>query len=199
MSSVATTQFRGLPPPFVSLLACDLAVGEKQHAVGHFLNAGIVRDDKDRGAELLVDLEQGLDHADAGLGVQGAGGLVAQQNIRPLRDRARDGDPLLLATRQFGGKMIHAFFEPDQRQRLIGPHRMVGNLGDQGYVLVCREAGDEIVELEHEADMVAAIARQSAVVEGGEVGIAEEEAAGGRAIEAAHDVEQRRFPAAGRP
>src|SRR6516162_3269191 len=192
MSTVATgspAQFRGLPPLLVAVFARNLAIGKEQHAIGHILNGGIVGDDERRGAELLVDLEQGLDHADAGLRIQGPGRLVAQQNIRPLRNRARDCYPLLLPTRKLGGEMVHTLLEPDQRQCLVGPHRIVRDLGDQSYVLVGRQAGDEIVELEHKADVIAAIAGKAAIVEACEVGAVEQDASARRVVKAAQNVQ----------
>ena len=44
--------------------------------------------------------------SDAGLDVERAGRLVAQQHVGPLGDRARDGDALLLAAGQLRRKVI---------------------------------------------------------------------------------------------
>ena len=70
-----------------------------------------------------VDLGQRLEHADAGLAVERAGRLVAQQNVGPLGDGAGDGDALLLATRHLRRKMVHALAETDEIQRRLRAHR----------------------------------------------------------------------------
>ena len=67
-----------------------------------------------------------LEHQDAGVAVERAGGLVAQQHVRALGDGARDGDALLLAARELGREVVDAVAEPDQRQRLGGVHRRRG-------------------------------------------------------------------------
>ena len=59
---------------FVRLHPGDLPVGEEQDAVRDILDAGIVRDDQRRGAELRIDAQQRLDDANACLGIQRAVG-----------------------------------------------------------------------------------------------------------------------------
>ena len=49
--------------------------------------------------------------------------------------------------------MVERCAEPDQASASSGAHRMVGDLGDQGDVLARRQAGDQVVELEDEADV----------------------------------------------
>ena len=51
-------------------------------------------------------------------------------------------------------------------ERLGGVKRMLGDLGHQRDVLKLGEAGDQVVELEHEAHVLAAEARQAVVVGG---------------------------------
>ena len=75
---------------------------------------------------------------------------------------------------------------------------MLGDLGDERHVLARRQARDQVVELEHEADVLAAIAGQLALVGADQVVVAEDDLAGGRRVEPAEDVEQRRLAAAGR-
>ena len=101
---------------------------------------------------------QRLEHQAAGLGVERAGGLVAEENVRPLRDGARDRDALLLAAGELRRKVIEPVAQPDQPQRLLGAHRVRGDLGHQRDVLARRETRDEVVELEDEPDVLAPIA-----------------------------------------
>ena len=50
-----------------------------------------------------VDAEKELHDLPRGRGVEVAGGLVGDDETRRVHQGARDGDPLLLATRQVGG------------------------------------------------------------------------------------------------
>ena len=138
----------------VAALVRDAAVGHGDHAVGHVGDGGVVGDDDADGAELAVDALDRLQHHDAGGDVERAGGLVAEQHVRPLGDGAGDGHALLLAAGELRREVVHAVAEADQRQRLLGRHRVVGDLGDQGDVLARGEAGDQVVELEDEADVM---------------------------------------------
>ena len=95
--------------------------------------------------------------------------------------------------------MIHPGFEPDQLESLLGTHRPLGDLRHQCDVLPGREARDQIVELEHEAHVAPAIRRETAVVEVGQLQVAEEKPAAGGMIEPAHDVQERGLATAGRP
>ncbi len=56
--------------------------------------------------------------------------------------------------------------KPDQGQRLLGPHRMLGDLGHQCDVLIRREARYEVVELKHEPDVAAPKEVRPAIVQG---------------------------------
>src|SRR5690606_31586727 len=67
---------------FVRLDAGDAPVGEVDHPVGHAADGDVVGDDQHRGAELAVDGLQRLEYADAGLGIERAGRLVAQKHLR---------------------------------------------------------------------------------------------------------------------
>ena len=83
----------------------------------------------------------------------------------------RPGSPLRLADAGQGESQLH-----------IGQHGLVG---------------DEVVALEHEADGVVAVGIPVAVAEGGGRHPIDGKLSGGIPIEAAHDIEQCRFPAAG--
>ena len=74
---------------------------------------------------------------------------------------------------------------------------IAGDFGDQRHVLPRRQAGNQVVELKHEAHVVAAIARQRRVVEFGELLAAVEHRAAGGHVEPAQNIEQRALAAAG--
>ena len=127
--------------------------------------------------------------------VERPGRLVAQQHVGPLGDRPRDRHALLLAAGQLRREVVQPLAQADQ---LAAPPRAAsgrGDLGDQGDVLARGQAGDQVVELEHEADVLAAVAGQRGVVGGGQVVVAVADGAGGRHVEPAEDVQQRRLAA----
>src|SRR5262249_34967009 len=62
-----------------------------------------------------------------------------------------------------------------------------------------RKARDQIVELKHEADMATAVRRELSVIQPDQIKVLEPQAAGRRTVETAHDVQQRRLAASGRP
>ena len=69
-------------------------VGKEQNPIRNVLDAGIVSDHKGSGPELAVDGKQRLDDADARLGIQGTGRLIAQKHFRLLGDGAGNGHTL---------------------------------------------------------------------------------------------------------
>src|SRR5690606_8177096 len=95
-------------------------------------------------------------------------------------------------------EVIEPPLEPDERERLLGWHRIVRDLGDERDVLPRRQARHQVVELKDEPDVPAPIERELALRGSGKLLAAEQQPAGGRPVEAAEDVEQRRFAAARR-
>ena len=88
--------------------ARDHAVGQPHHAVGHAGDRRVVGDHDGGGAELAVDAGDRLEHDDAGVVVERAGRLVAQQHVGPLGDGARDRDPLLLAAGELRREVVQS-------------------------------------------------------------------------------------------
>jgi len=97
--------------------------------------------------------------------IEGAGGFIAEEHIRPRRDRPRDRDALLLTTGELRWEGVET--RPESHQ-LQGLRRVGGDVsvrpfderGDQRDVLDGGETRDEAVELEDEADMLAPILRK---------------------------------------
>ena len=89
------------------------AVGQRER---FFL---VVRDEDRRDAELALDLADGPPQFLADLGVERAEGLVHQQHLRPVRQRARHGDALLLAARELRRQAVVHALERDQPQQLL--------------------------------------------------------------------------------
>ena len=92
-----------------------------------------------------------------GLGVERAGRLVRQQQLRIVDERARDGDALLLAARQLLRAVIEPvaeahLLEPRPRHRLRRARPRLGVEQGQHHLAQRRRARQQIELLEHEAD-----------------------------------------------
>ena len=92
--------------------------------------------------------------------------------------------------------LIDAGAESHQPQRVAGLHGIPCDLGDHGDVLPRGKRRNEVVELEDEADVVAAVLGELLVV-----GLAQflpviADVAGGGAVEPAEDIQQRGLAAA---
>jgi hypothetical protein len=68
----------------------------------------VVGDHDHRRAVVPVEAPEDLHDLVAHLGVQVAGRLVGQEQLRTPHDRARDGHPLLLPPRELGREVVHA-------------------------------------------------------------------------------------------
>src|SRR5262249_42769374 len=132
----------------------------------------------------------------ARLTVDCAGRLVAQQELGPLRDRARDRGALLLAAGELPRKMVHSRAQAHEPERVRGADRSPGAVACELDVLPRSQAGYQVVGLEHEADVAPPIARERAIVEARELIVPEPDLAGIGTVEAAEEVEQRRLAAA---
>ena len=177
----------------------DLAAAQPDHAVGHLGDGRVVRDQDDRLAQLLLQVDQQPQHALAGVEVERPGRLVAQQQLGVLGQRPGDGHALLLAAGKLRGEMVHPVLQPDQPQGLVDVHRVAADLGDDHHVFAGGEVGHEVVELEDEADRVAAVAGQLGGREGGDLAVAEPDPAGGGRVQPADDVQDRGLARAAGP
>ena len=91
-------------------------------------------------------------------GIEVPGGLVGQQDQRPVDEGPGDRHPLLLASRELAGEAVHLAGQPDQFQD--GGHLAVDYLGAlayhlqrEGHVLGHRLLLEELEVLEHIADV----------------------------------------------
>ena len=114
----------------------------------------------DRGAGAVDPVEQ-LHDPDRGGRVEVAGGLVGDQDHRPVDERARDRDPLLLAAGELVGHPLALAVEPDQLERLrarpcvdLAP-RLADHLERERDVLGDGLVGQQPEVLEHGADLAA--------------------------------------------
>lgn len=79
--------------------------------------------------------------------------------------------------------------KPDQLERLLRTERMLGEIGDDRDVLARGQARHQVMELEHEADVIAPVRGARALARGREIAIAIEDVTRARDVEPAEQVE----------
>ncbi|KAG1174428.1 hypothetical protein G6F35_016658 [Rhizopus arrhizus] len=155
-------------PPSVGQRGVGQLALVQVHGVRGVLGRLRVMGDHDDGlAVLAVELLQQAQDLFGGLAVEVAGGFVADQEGGVGDDRAGNRHALLLAAGQFIRAVAAAVGQADQGQRdlrialaLRGVE--VGQQQRQLDVLLRGQHRHQVVELEHEADVVAAPGRQQA-------------------------------------
>jgi hypothetical protein len=70
-----------------------------------------------REAALALQLQEEIVDDGARLRIQVTGGLIGEDHLRPVDERARDGDALLLTAGQLAGPVMQAISQPDLRER----------------------------------------------------------------------------------
>ncbi len=157
--------------------------------VGHGGEGGVVGDDHHGHALLAAGVLQQLEDGLAGDVVQRAGGLVAQQQLGVLGQGPGDGHPLLLAAGQLGGEVPQPVAQAHVLQHVPGIQGMVADLGGQLHVLQGGEVLHQVVELEHEADVVPPVAGELPGVEVADPHAVHGDDAAGTAVHAAQHVQ----------
>ena len=98
----------------------------------------------------------------------------------------------------WAGKWFSRSPSPTSRSASSRLHRVRGYLGHERHVLERGQARDQVVELEHEPDVLAPVLRQPRVVQSRQLVVEEPGLAAARGVEAPEDVEQRGLAAARR-
>ena len=148
-------------------------------------------DDEHRHVLVTADVLQQLQDLLAGLIVERAGRLVAQQQLRLLGDCARNGHALLFAAGQLRREIAQPVAQADLVQG-VGRVEMVGaDLRREFDVLQCGQIRHEIVELEDESDVHPPVGYEVAFAQSGDVAAADDHAPGGGGVHAAKDVQRR--------
>jgi len=163
-----------------------------------------VRHQDDGLLELTVERVDERENLLGALVIEIAGGLVGDDDLRVCHNRARDGNTLLLAAGKLARIMMRAVFQTNDAKRRHGAVAALPGAepGQQQRQLDVAERGqhrDEVVELEDEADVAAAPARQRALGQRADVGSVDHDLAGRGTIDACDQVEQRRLAGARRP
>ena len=83
-------------------------------------HAHLVGNDDHRQTQLLMDAADQLQNGAGGVGIQGAGGLVAEQDLGVCGQGPGDGDPLLLPAGELGRVGRSLVRQPHQLQQLHG-------------------------------------------------------------------------------
>src|SRR5260370_5412130 len=102
----------------------DQPVIHEDHAIGGVAGEAHLVADHDHGHAGLAQGAHDFEHRADELRIEGAGGLVEQHHAGLERDRARDGDPLLLAARELARRVVGAIGQTHPLQR--GPAQRVG-------------------------------------------------------------------------
>ncbi len=108
------------------LVAHDDALVELDDPLAHLVDHLVVVRRHDHGRARLVDAVEQLHDPDARGGVEVPGGLVGQQDRRPVDEGPCDGDALLLTAGQLVGQPVGLAVETDQLQHL--GHRAVDDV-----------------------------------------------------------------------
>src|SRR5438477_2075289 len=129
----------------------------------------------------------------ARLGVEVTGRFVRDDDAGPIDQRARDRDALLFAAGELAGTMAHAIAQPDLRESigglLVGLARRAPRQERRDHrVLDRRHLTEQVIELEHESDLVTAITHQLGLGFLEQIDAGDEDAAPGRAIERAEEM-----------
>src|SRR5882672_1823181 len=173
-----------------------LTVLELEHTIGkaarHF---GVRRQDQCRAPAAHEPAQQIL-HLARVLLVEIAAGLIREQQARLVCQRARNGNALLLATRQYvdaaggPGCETHLLEELLRVATRAGPTHAI-ELEHETHVLFDVERRDQVEELVDESDVATPEARTLGFDELRNGGLVELDGAGVRAVDAADQVEER--------
>src|SRR6266540_6605783 len=189
---------------FLSRGLDNLAVSDVEGAIGDVRNPSVVRDNDDGLLEILVQSLEQIEDFLAGLRVELSCGLVREEQGRIVRQRDRNGDPLLLTAAQLVRPMARTLGEADEikeflRPSLPGRAVLGGEAHRQLDVLLGGQCRDEVEELEDEARLSQSIPNEFSVGEVDEVGSVHLDSTRGRAVDPAQDIQEGRLAAPRRP
>jgi hypothetical protein len=135
----------------------DATVDEGDPAIGGSGNFFAVGDENDGGFFFSGELGDEIDDHGAGGGVEIAGGFVGEKDRGLVDEGTGEGGSLELSTGQLVGAMVGAVSELDGFKEIVGTvtSRGVDTSGEEEgeeNVFFDRKGGEEVEELENEAD-----------------------------------------------
>src|SRR4051794_6321899 len=135
----------------------QLTVVQRLATTGAPRRLGVVRHHQQRDAALADLLGEKRQHRLTVRRVEVARRLIGKEERRLGHEGASDGGTLQLTAGQLGGQVLHAVGEADSLEQLGGAAVAARAIEQQGQldVLAHGERGDEVEELEHEADLPA--------------------------------------------
>ena len=162
----------------------------------------VMRDDR-QGQPVRVEFREEIEDGGRTLGVQVAGGLVAEQQAGRADQRTCDGHALPLAARQLARQEVGPVCQPhplDRRHRPLATatQRLVAVDLGQHDVFQHAAVRQQVERLEDEADAAASQAGPLVVGQTGRVDAVDEVSPAGRCVEATDDVQQGRLAGARR-
>lgn len=160
--------------------------------------------DEHDGLTALVEAGQQPHHLAGSLAVQAARGFVGQQQGRMVDQRPGQGDALLFAAGQLTGHAASLARQAQlgQQPLALGARLLGGDPGEQGgqlHVVGDRQVGDQVEELEDDADAPSPLHRPARLAVRVRAFGVQPDAAGVGPLEAAEEMQQRRLAGAGRP
>ena len=178
----------------------DVAVPHPDRPARNRGDVGVVRDHDHSRAEVMHLLDQ-LEDALACLFIEVAGGLVGEDESRPVGKRACDRHTLLLAARETGRPEGDAILEPHLLQEAPAAiatlrGRQAAERHRQPDVVEGAQRWDQVEALEDGAHVLQAVIGELAVAHAADLATAGDDLAFGRAIEPADQGQQRRLAAA---
>ena len=163
----------------------DAPLVDDGHAVADALgHRQLMRDDHQRDAKRAVDVLEQLQDAHGRGRVQRARSLVAQHDLGVVRQRAGDGDALLLAAGKLAGIAVGKVPQAHQLQELAGARLALGafltaQLQREGDVRQHGALLEQAEVLEDHADLAAQVEQAAALVAGHVLPVEEDGALGG--------------------
>ena len=163
----------------------------------------VVRHDDERLIHLIPQFEEERVQFLLMLRIQTAGRLIGQDNCRMVYQRPCYGDPLFLSTGQLRRFMRHPVAQPEKVQHLLCP--LFGNRTlllryqcRNHHILQRRKFRQQLMELEHESDILITECRQFALRKLADIDAINRQAAAIRRIQRPQNLKQRRLPGAAR-
>ncbi|AJR09232.1 hypothetical protein H744_2c2576 [Photobacterium gaetbulicola Gung47] len=154
----------------LAAILLQLAVLKHNHPLGPRDHPRVVGGKDKGGPFLFIELLHDIEQLGGTLGIEVGGRLIGHHKTGTRRQRPRDGDPLLLPTRELGRSLVLLACQPHLRQQCTGPLAAGGiivplQLHHELDIFQRGKNRQQAVVLENKADMVAAKSNQCLFVE----------------------------------